>query len=63
MPIYYKLSPELNDGHANCVVETEDELRGIIEDWIIEFGEIPGESFSVEVVEMTTEEFGKLPSN
>lgn len=56
-----KLSPELYDGQHWTYVDTPREALDAIKAWFTEFGEIDGERFDVEIVELTDQEVEALP--
>ena len=60
--VFYKLSPELGDGMNHQIVDSQGMLDAISA-WSTESksGWYVGESFTVECVSMTQEEFDALP--
>ncbi len=59
--VVFKLSPDLTDGEHHAIVEDRYAVLSAIKDWMDEFEDQPGESFSVETEEMTPEEIEALP--
>jgi len=59
--LYYKLSPELVDGDHWTPVGSIDQVLASVKLWCEEFGREEGESFTVEIISMTDEEFDALP--
>lgn len=57
----FKLSPELVDGDSWAVVDDEKAALKSVKAWLDEAKDCPGESFSVEVVEMSDKEVESLP--
>ena len=56
-----KLSPELSDGEHYLIVSNRAELIDSINNWMDNFDYMSeGESFTVEIVEMTTKELNEL---
>lgn len=60
MPIYFKLSPELFDGHQSEITDEAGALERI-KQWFEEFRDVPAAEFSVEAIELTEREFNALP--
>lgn len=59
----FKLSPELGDGDHWTIANTPNELMAVIAEWAdhsLRWGD-PGDSFRVEVVDMTDDEVNRLP--
>lgn len=61
MSVRYQLSPELGDGLSYSIADNSDQLLRAVFVWCREFGSEPGESFSVQTVEMTDKEVEALP--
>ena len=60
--IMFKLSPELSDGDHWTIVDNKSSVLEAISIWCDEFSsDCPGESFSVETVEMSQAEVEALP--
>jgi len=61
MPRYLKLSPELGDGYVSSIVPADEErtVLDAVRVWLRE-AMPPGESCTIEVVEMTGAEFDAL---
>lgn len=60
MGIYFKLSPELSDGISPEITKDMSAIQDRVLNWIDEFSGSSGESFSIETVEMSEDEFNKL---
>jgi len=58
----FKLSPELSDGFNYTIVKTKEQVLEIIGIWCDEAANYsPGESCSIEIVEMSDAEIEALP--
>jgi hypothetical protein len=58
---YFKLSPELADGLSSAICDGVEPVVMAIRAWLEEFRDEPGESFSVEVVELDPVDVENLP--
>ena len=58
---YVRLSPELVDGHHWRAINDKAAFLESVGMWWNEFHDQPGESFSVDVIEMTEAEVEALP--
>jgi hypothetical protein len=61
MSLRFKLSPELADGQHWTVCDTLDQLLDTIRAWHEGGGAEAGESFTIDVVEMSDAEVAALP--
>jgi len=61
MAYYFLLSPELSDGVSITVSDSIDVVVEAVGDWLAEFREEPGESFSISVVDLDPNEVENLP--
>lgn len=59
--VYFKLPAELVDGQHWTPVDNIDIVLSSVRTWCEEFQKYPGESFTIETVEMTEEEVNALP--
>lgn len=59
--LWFRLSPELVDGEHWTPVETPAQVVDAVKMWCSEMGNLEGESFTVEVIALTQEEFDALP--
>ena len=65
MSLRYKVSPDLVDGEHWSVVDTPAQLIELILEWTKQFNgdrHDVGESFEVEIVDMSDEEVSNLPN-
>lgn len=62
--IMFKSTPELSDGETPCTFDSVESLCDSIKEWAANFSEAhnAGESFSVELVAITNQEFEALPT-
>lgn len=60
MAIYFKLSPELSDGQNNQITDKQGVVDAI-KAWVEDIADSPSEYCNIETVEMSDEEFEKLP--
>jgi hypothetical protein len=63
--IYFKTSPELNDGEHWSVIETDNTGIGVlieqIKNWAEEYRSCKGCEIKIEIVEMEEDEVNSLP--
>jgi hypothetical protein len=57
----FKLSPELVDGDSWTPVDTKEQVLQAISSWCDDMGGFVGESFVVEVIEMSEHDIDDLP--
>jgi hypothetical protein len=59
--VYYRLSAALGDGQSAEVTAEAADVLARVGDWCREFGQVVGNEIIVTTIEMSTEEFRRLP--